>query len=480
MSQSDQGAGPTGPVPPASGPPAVPPPPMPQDQPMPPVPPGAPAQQGAPAQAGASGQPAPPAPGSVPPPGPSAPSSAEEAIGRVQEAVAPQGPRVEERTRIRKEHGLDKCPRCGSSDIAYDIPQRALVCSYCRHSFNEPNAHDTFGFTSPIAELRGVVIGAGSEEIVEDQDVMTLKCQGCGADVVIRLDEQLQSRCHWCRQTLSVNTQVPNGAVPDAVLPFTISRDEAVERVREFVGARRTFADRRFLREFTPENVLGVYMPYLMVDANIHAELAGVGEDTVRTYTERVKVGDREETRTYYDVDVHQVGRKFDLLVDDLATQSSTRYHRDRNESATNYVLRAIQPFDVEHALVYNSNYLTGYTSERRDMDIEDVDPEVVDKFLAIARARVRPTLQKYDRGVRWEQEGVAVRGARWVAVLLPVWLYSQYDGTLSHYVAVNGRTGQTMGSIPISQPRAIGASCLVATVVTALAVAGGLAAMFT
>jgi len=411
--------------------------------------------------------------------GPEPAASAEELLAQVEEAARPSGPTLEERTRIRKEHGLDKCPRCGSSDIAYDIPQRALVCSYCRYSFNEPNAHEAFGFTSPIQDLRGTTIGAGSEDIVEDQDVVTLKCQGCGADVVIKLEEQLQSRCHWCRQTLSINTQVPNGAVPDAVLPFALSREQAVEKVKEFVGARRTFADRRFLREFTPENVLGVYMPYLMVDANIHAELAGTGEDTVRTYTERVKVGDREETRTYYDVDVYQVARKFDLLVDDLATQSSTRYHRDRNESATNYVLRAIQPFDVEDALVYNSNYLTGHTSERRDLDIGDIDQEVVEKFLAIARARAQPTLGKYDRGVKWEAEGVSVRGARWVAVLLPVWLYSQYDGTLSHYVAVNGRTGRTMGSIPISQPRAIGASCLVATIVTVLAVGGGILSMF-
>ncbi|MFC0675335.1 TFIIB-type zinc ribbon-containing protein [Brachybacterium hainanense] len=397
----------------------------------------------------------------------------------VQESLAPDGPRVEERTRRQKAHGLDKCPRCGSSEIAYDIASRALVCSYCRDTFNEPNAQETFGFTAPILELRGTTIGAGSEDIVEDSGVLTMKCQGCGAEVVIRTDETLQARCHWCRQTLSVATQVPNGAVPDAVLPFTITREQAMEKVREFVGARRTFADRRFLAEFTPENVFGVFMPYLMVDANIHAELVGTGEDTVRTYTERVGSGDNAETRTYHDVDVYQVGRKFDLLVDDLATQSSTRYHRDNNTMSTNYVLRAIQPFDTEDALVYNPGYLTGFSSEKRDLDIGDIDQEVVDKFLSIARARALPTLGRYDRGVRWEGEGVGIRGTRWVAVLLPVWLYSQYDGQLSHYVAVNGRTGQTMGSIPISQPRAIGASCAVAAVVTALSVAITVGALF-
>jgi len=40
----------------------------------------------------------------------------------------------------------------------------------------------------------------------------------------------------------------------------------------------------------------------------------------------------------------------------------------------------------------------------------------------------------------------------------LPVWLYSYYhEGKgrgLVHYIAVNGRTGETMGSVPISHPR--------------------------
>ena len=45
---------------------------------------------------------------------------------------------------------------------------------------------------------------------------------GCGADVVVNTEEQMGARCHWCRHVLTINEQVPNGAVPDAVLPFSI------------------------------------------------------------------------------------------------------------------------------------------------------------------------------------------------------------------------------------------------------------------
>jgi hypothetical protein len=80
-----------------------------------------------------------------------------------------------------------------------------------------------------------------------------------------------------------------------------------------------------------------------------------------------------------------------------------------------------------------------------------------------------------YDRGVRWEAEGLDVHGTRWVAMYLPVWLYSFYhqDGgrAMVHYIAVNGRTGETMGSVPVSQPRLIMAALTTGTVLEALAI---------
>jgi hypothetical protein len=64
--------------------------------------------------------------------------------------------------------------------------------------------------------------------------------------------------------------------------------------------------------------------------------------------------------------------------------------------------------------------------------------------------------VNRFDRGVRWEQESLDVHGTRWVAMYLPVWLYSYHEpgrgGGLLHYIAVNGRTGETMGSIPVQQ----------------------------
>lgn len=80
---------------------------------------------------------------------------------------------------------------------------------------------------------------------------MSFKCSGCGAEVTINTDSAMTARCHWCRHVFGVNEQVANGAVPDAVLPFHIDKQDAVARIRQFVGKRRLFALKAFKQQFT-------------------------------------------------------------------------------------------------------------------------------------------------------------------------------------------------------------------------------------
>lgn len=393
----------------------------------------------------------------------------DDAVASAAEAVRKHSSHRIIDTSSGKDDGLNKCPRCGSTEIHYSLSAKALFCSYCRHTWNERNAEQAFGLDSAISELRGHTMASGTSDVREDLTTVTLKCQGCGAEVVINVEQQVQARCHWCRQTLSINSQIPNGAIPDAVLPFQLTREEAIERIDAFVAKRKTFAHSRFKQEYVPDNVMGVYIPYLVVDGNMHAVLQGTGEVTTRKYTVTTGSGDNKRSTTYYDADVYSVQRAFDLLVDDLTVESAERFDARENQQATNNILNAVQPYDTENAVAYNSNYLKNFTSERRDLNVRDVDSEVENRFLAIARAKATPTLGRYDRGVRWEAEGVAVRGTRWVAVYVPVWLYSYADSatgdSLTHYIAVNARNGNTMGSVPVSHPKIFALACAAGSV---------------
>lgn len=363
-------------------------------------------------------------------------------------------------TDIGSKDGQNKCPKCGATDISLNTKNGKLRCNFCRHEF-EPEKVESLEVD--INTLEGDVFASGTQDIEENsQDVITLKCSSCGAEVVIDTENSVQARCHWCRNTLSINSQIPNGAVPDVVLPFNLTKAEAKEQIKNFVGKRKFYAHPTFKKEFSTENVMGVYFPYMVVDVNSHATFSGQGEHETRRYTR--KEGDNY--KTYYDADLYDVEREFDLAIDGLTVESSSD-KLQKNSNKTNNIINSIMPFDIENSVKYNANYLKGYTSEKRDTNIEQLRPIVDSQSKDIARFACNETLSQYDRGVRWDNENLSVKGNLWKTAYFPVWLYSyqekkKNDKTLLHYVAVNARTKETMGSVPIHMPKLLGISVIV------------------
>lgn len=360
-------------------------------------------------------------------------------------------------TDVGAKDGQNKCSQCGSTDISTNVNTGKLRCNFCRHEFVPQKIQ---GMVTDISQLQGQVIGSGASNIIADtNDVMTFKCSSCGAEVVIDTASSTQARCHWCRNTLSVNQQIPNGSVPDAVLPFQVKKEEAKQQIEKFVGKRKFFAHPKFKEEFTTENIMGVYFPYMVVDINSHAYFTGRGEHQTRRYVR----GSGNDTKTYYDADLYDVEREFDLTINGLTIESSEDKLNNTSHNKTNNVINAIMPFDIENCVRYDSNFLKGYTSEKRDTNIDRLKPLVETQSKDVARHSCNETLKQYDRGVAWSNQQLDIKGQQWKAAYLPVWLYSyKQDNGILHYVAVNARTKETMGSVPIHIPKLLAVSVLV------------------
>ena len=98
--------------------------------------------------------------------------------------------------------------------------------------------------------------------------------------------------------------------------------------------------------------------------------------------------------------------------------------------------------------------------------NIENLKPVIERQSKDIARFSANDSLKEYDRGVAWTNEHLDLKGQMWKSAYLPVWLYSyqQVNGNhkMIHYVAVNARTKEVMGSVPIHMPILLGLSFLV------------------
>lgn len=363
-----------------------------------------------------------------------------------------------------EKNGANRCPKCGATDVALNPKSGKLRCKYCRSEFEGAKVNGSGG----IEDLEGDVIGEGATDIIPSEEIiLTLKCPACGAEVVINTEEVTSAKCHWCRHILSVNEKLPNGAVPDMVLPFKLEKGTAQKNIEEFVKKRQFFANPTFKKEFTTENIMGVYLPYMVVDANTHAMLSGEAEHQTRSYT----VGSGNTRRHYYDADAYDVMREFDLLVDDLTIEASADKLNQNTLINTNNVISAVMPFDTENCEDWNPGLLRGYASEKRDTNIEALKPAVDLQIGDMARYHARESMQFYDRGVKWTNEKLDVKGRKWKAAYLPVWLYSYLevkgDKKLLHYVAVNARTGETMGSVPIYKTKLL----IIAAIIEAIGI---------
>ena len=377
------------------------------------------------------------------------------------------GPDVAQTDESSKD-GQNKCEKCGATDIALNPNTGNLRCNYCRH---EQEAAKAEKLVTDISQLKGQVIGSGAQDIIADvNDVLTFKCTSCGAEVVIDTNEALQARCHWCRNTLSVNEQIPNGAVPDKVLPFSVKKADAMAEIEKFVGKRRFFALSKFNKEFTSENIMGVYLPYMVIDINAHVDFKGEAEHVVRTYT----VVEGENRHELYDADIYSVRREFELHVEGMTIEANFEKLQHRSSERTNNIVNAIKPFDTENSVAWDANYMAGFTSQKRDVSVDDLSELVKEKAKSIALYNARGALTNETLDVKWQQENVTFVGKQWKAAYLPVWLYSYQQKKsngkkMIHYVAVNGRNMKTMGSVPVDTAKLIWFSLLAAIVFAVL-----------
>ena len=136
-----------------------------------------------------------------------------------------------------------------------------------------------------------------------------------------------------------------------------------------------------------------------------------------------------------------------------------------------NKVCTHIVDIDYEKITLFVGNYDFWYkSSELIQKQMKDSNKKKEEKIKElqdfIARFSANSTLAKYDRGVRWDSEELDVKGQQWKSAYLPVWLYSYLEKknnkNLLHYVAVNARTKETMGSVPVHMPKLFAVSTLV------------------
>lgn len=337
---------------------------------------------------------------------------------------------------------MQRCPHCGASDVSVDAEAGKLKCNFCRNTFDGKKANDDTPLKT-FENAKGDVVASGASDIIPGEDVVeTFKCPSCGAEVVVNTAKDLAVNCHWCRHVLTASHKIPNGAVPDILLPFALTKAKAIEKMKAWLKQYEAKAG-DLISGLKLDEAKGVYFPYMVVDAKGLYTAEGKAEQT------------KSREGSASTVECYSISREFNLFVDDLTLESSSKRLNQDTAVNSNNVINAIMPFDTENAVAWNPNYLRGYSSERRDTNINDLKEVVALQCGDIGRQCAKETTTQYDRGVHWMKDHISMKGVNWKAAYFPVWLFTfknekKPSDTRLYYVAVNARTGETDGVLPV------------------------------
>ena len=120
----------------------------------------------------------------------------------------------------------------------------------------------------------------------------------------------------------------------------------------------------------------------------------------------------------------------------------------------------------------FNEAYLLGFQAEKRNIEKEALEQELVAEAEKNAEAMIRNSVSGYS-SVRPDYLNADVKNIKWHYTLFPVWILTYRNkGSNVYYYAMNGQTGEISGRLPIDQRKlGILSACITAACTIIMAI---------
>ena len=128
--------------------------------------------------------------------------------------------------KVKRNHIADiRCTSCGAP-ADYNIRTGKYACSYCGGKVEIGEAQEQ---QRGFRELRK----KNMQESLGHYRLQRASCTGCGAEIVFEENEALTS-CAFCGRALVRREYLNSADLPELVIPFRLTKEEAQERLREW------------------------------------------------------------------------------------------------------------------------------------------------------------------------------------------------------------------------------------------------------
>lgn len=271
-------------------------------------------------------------------------------------------------------------------------------------------------------------------------EAVVFRCDNCGAKVVLDKTETAKS-CPFCGTSHVRHVDELPGIKPNAVLPFAITDDNALSLTKKW-AKRKIYAPRKFKKNIRTEKIRGVYAPCFTFDSNTSSFYNGV----IGVTKSRV-VGSGNNRRVEYYTVWRNISGIHNDSFDDVTITAGSKLEQKQ--------LDKLAPFDTNGSKKYEQQYMFGFMSYRHDISLEDCWDNAKDIIDNVIK---RSILAKYyyDK-VSYLNVSTSHEDVTYKYVLLPVYVGSfNYKNKLYNFF-VNGSTGKIYGKTPKSVWKILG-----------------------
>lgn len=187
----------------------------------------------------------------------------------------------------------------------------------------------------------------------EADGLRVYSCPSCGAELICD-QSTAATACPYCGNPAIVPGQFSGALRPDYILPFRLSKDDAVQALRAHYKGK-PFLPRSFTSANHIEQIQGVYVPFWLFDGGAEGAASYRASNT-NVY----ETGDYEITETRH----YHVVRAGSLAFEKIPVDASSKMPDDHMDS--------IEPFDYAQLRPFSTAYLPGYLADKYDVTIDD------------------------------------------------------------------------------------------------------------
>lgn len=256
-------------------------------------------------------------------------------------------------------------------------------------------------------------------------------CENCGA-VLLTEAETTATHCSFCGAPVILSDRLTGDLAPAKVIPFNISKEEAVTAFRKWTKNGR-LTPRGFMNGDRIKKMTGMYVPFWLYDIDGKAEVAAIGT-SVRTYQQ----GDTVITET----DFYDVQREIDL--------SYLKVPADASEKMDDELMDKLEPYDYDNLKDFRMPYLAGFLAEKYDFDEDALFSRIESKIVPYIDSYIGSTIAGYS-SVSYTNKQINANKKKVYYTLFPVWMVYYDFENKEHTFAMNGQTGKVVGKPPIS-----------------------------